>query len=115
MDTRYFADDPIAVYLREINTLPPLTKEEEAELSQHVLADDEQAEAARKRLMEGHLSMVVSIAERYRHTAGDILELVQKGNRGLLLAFQKFADDPGTSYSAHAEACVIAAIAAASV
>ena len=55
-------DDPVKVYLRELCAVPELTRNEEIELSQHVLAQDEQAESAGKRLIEANLDVVVSIA-----------------------------------------------------
>jgi Sigma-70 factor, region 1.2 len=45
-------DDPVRVYLREMCAIPVLTRDEEIELSQHVLAHDQQAESAGKRLIE---------------------------------------------------------------
>jgi len=78
-------DDPIEVYLREVSKIPSLMDDEEAELSKHVLADDEMAEYARRRLIEANLSMVISVAERYRREGVYLLDLVQKGNDGLLL------------------------------
>jgi DNA-directed RNA polymerase sigma subunit (sigma70/sigma32) len=113
VDTTSFVDDPVQVYLREVCAAPPLTKDEEVELSQHVLANDQQAEFARKRLIEASLAMVVSVAERYCHEGIHLLDLVQKGNDGLLLALEKFANDPNTSFPVHAAACVNAAIARA--
>jgi DNA-directed RNA polymerase sigma subunit (sigma70/sigma32) len=108
-----FDDDPVQVYLREVSAVPSLTTDEEVELFQHVLANDQQAESAGKRLMEANLAMVVSIAEGYRHCGMHVLDLVQRGNEGLLLALKKFADDPNTSFSVHAVTCVNAAIAEA--
>lgn len=110
VDSRYYTDDPIQVYLREVCSVPPLTADEEVELSQHMLADDQQAESARQRLIEAHLAMVVSVARLHRREGVHVLDLVQKGNDGLLLALQKFAADPNTSYSTHAVRCVTAAI-----
>ena len=78
-------NDPVRFYLREVCTSPPLTRAEEIELSRHVLARDEQAESAGMRLIEGNLAMVVSIAERHRSAGIHVLDLIQKGNDGLLL------------------------------
>ncbi|HYL61870.1 MAG TPA: sigma-70 factor domain-containing protein [Candidatus Methylomirabilis sp.] len=106
-------DDPVQVYLREVCATPALTRDEEIELSQHVLAHDQQAESAGTRLIEANLAMVVSIAERYRDGGMPLLELIQKGNDGLLLALKTFADNPNESFSAHAAACINDAIAKA--
>src|SRR5262245_51762807 len=103
-------DDPLEVYLREVSAVSPLTKDQEVELSRHVLANDEQAETAGKTLIEPNLAMVVSIAERYPRRNMHLLDLVQRGNEGLLYALKTFPDHPDQSFSSHAAACTIAAI-----
>ena len=106
-------DDPVQVYLREVGAVPPLTKDQEIELSRHVLANDPQAEFAGKTLVEANLAMVVSIAQRYPRGNMHLLDLVQKGNDGLLFALKTFPDHPNQSFSTYAAACVDAAIAKA--
>ena len=113
MDATTFDDDPLQVYLREVGALPPLTKDQEIELSRHVLANDQQAESAGKALVEANLAMVVSIAQRYPSGNMHVLDLVQRGNDGLLHALKTFPDHPDESFSAYAAACVDAAIARA--
>ena len=108
-----FAYDPVQIYLREVGAVPPLTQDEEIELSRRVLAHDERSEPARIRLMEAHLAMVVSIAQRYANRGVDVLDLIQTGNTALLLALKKFEEDPKTSFAVHAAACAEAAIASA--
>ena len=110
VETTRFDDEPVQVYLREVRAVPALTKDEELELSQHVLANDQQAESAGKRLIEANLARVVSIAERYRDGGIHVLELVQKGNDGLLLALRTFAENSTESFSTHATACINASI-----
>ena len=111
--TTKFDDDPIQVYLREACAIPALTRDEEIELSQHVLAHDQQAESAGKRLIEANLAMVVSIAERHLGAGMRIFDLIQKGNDGLLLALKTYQGKCGDSFSAHAAICVNEAIAKA--
>jgi DNA-directed RNA polymerase sigma subunit (sigma70/sigma32) len=110
VETTRFDDDPVQVYLREACAVPALTKDEEIELSQHVLGNDQQAEAAGNRLVEANLAVVVSIAERYSDRGIHVLELVQAGNDGLLLALKTFAENSTESFSAHAAACINASI-----
>lgn len=115
MGARYAGrmDDLIQVYLREVGAIPPLTKYQEIELSRHVLANDSQAELAGKKLVESNLAMVVSNAERYRGRGIHILELIQRGNEGLLFALESFSDHPNEIFSVYAAACVESAIASA--
>ena len=110
MDSTTFDDDPVQRYLREVRALPHLTKDKEIELSQHVLANDQQAESAGKTLFEANLTMVVSIAERYPRGNMHFLDLVQRGNDGLLFALKTFPDHPNQSFSSYAAGCVDAAI-----
>ena len=105
--------DPLKFYLRELNTIRPLTKDEETELLQHVQAQDEQAEFAAKRLIEANLSLVVSIAERHRSPSVHMLDLIQEGNKGLLTALESFTGRSGDSFSAHATTCVEDAVSRA--
>ena len=113
MDSTKFDDDPVQVYLREVCAVPPLTEDQEIELSRHVLANDQQAESAGKTLLEASLAMVVSIAERYRHGNMHLLHLIQTGNDGLFFALKTFPDHPNQSFSAYAAECVETAIAKA--
>jgi DNA-directed RNA polymerase sigma subunit (sigma70/sigma32) len=113
VDSTGFDDDPVQFYLREVSAIPPLTADEEMELSRHVLAKDEQAESAGKTLVEANLAMVVSIAERYPRGDMHLLDLLQRGNEGLLFALKTLPDHPNQSFAAYAAACVDAAIAKA--
>lgn len=103
-------DDPVAVYLREVSAIPALTSDQEVELSRHVLDHDQQAESAGKRLIEANLAMVVSIAEGYRDTGVHMLDLIRRGNDGLLVALPTFARGSMENFSAHAAACIHDAI-----
>jgi DNA-directed RNA polymerase sigma subunit (sigma70/sigma32) len=108
-----FEDDPVAIYLREVYAIPALTRDEEIELYQHVLANDQQADFAAKRLIDSNLAMVVAIAEGHRDAGMHVLDLIQEGNEGLKLALRTFRGDSGESFSDHAAACVKDAIAKA--
>ena len=96
------ANDPLTFYLRELATIPAVTRDEESSLLQHVRSHDEFAESAAKRLIEGNLSLIVSIAERHSSSPVPMLDLVEKGNVGLLLALQEFTTDSAESFAAYA-------------
>jgi RNA polymerase primary sigma factor len=104
------ANDPLKFYLRELATIPPLTKDEETELLLHVRTQDEAAELAERRLIEANLSLVVSIAEKHISAGIAMLDLVQQGNKGLLLAVHTLTGSSSDSFSAHAASCVEDAI-----
>ena len=112
-DDPSFIDDPEKVYLTAVHKVPPLSHAEEIRCVQHVRAGDQQAESAVKRLVEAHLHLVVSIAERYRNDRIYFLDLIQKGNDGLLGAVRTFSDSGQVSFSAYATAHIERAIAEA--
>jgi DNA-directed RNA polymerase sigma subunit (sigma70/sigma32) len=98
-----FSDDPVRVYvatLREDHR--PLSREEELACVQQFRAGDWQAERAKKRLLEGNLLLVVSIAERYGKDRIHVLDLIQEENTALLRALQSFRDSSEDSFSVHA-------------
>ncbi len=92
-------DDPVKVYLKEIGRVPLLTQEEEVELAMKVSQGDE---AAKKRLSEANLRLVVSIAKRYLGRGMQFLDLIQEGNLGLIKAVEKFDYTKGFKFSTYA-------------
>ena len=93
------SDDPVRAYLKEIGKIPLLTSGEEAELAKRIEAGDEQA---KKRLAEGNLRLVVSIAKRYTGHGLQLLDLIQEGNIGLMKAVEKFDYHKGFKFSTYA-------------
>jgi len=103
-------NDQLKFYLRELATVQPLTREQETNLLHHVRAQDELEESAAKRLIEANLSLVVPIAERHSSAGIHMLDLIQYGNEGLLLAVKTFTGGPSDSFSTHAATCIEAAV-----
>ena len=84
-------DDPVRMYLKEIGRIKLLTPEEEQEVARNMAEGDEKTrEAARKRMSEANLRLVVSIAKRYVGRGLPLLDLIQEGNLGLMKAVEKF-------------------------
>lgn len=92
-------DDSIQMYLREIGKVPLLTGEEEIELAKRIAKGDV---AARKRLTEANLRLVVSIAKKYMGRNLGLLDLIQEGNLGLFRAVEKFDWRKGYKFSTYA-------------
>ena len=92
-------DDPVKVYLKEIGHVPLLTPEEEIDLAIRITNDDE---AAKSRLAEANLRLVVSIAKRYVGRGMQFLDLIQEGNLGLIKAVDKFDYTKGFKFSTYA-------------
>lgn len=92
-------DDPVRMYLKEIGKVPLLTSEEEIELATRIEQGDV---AAKKKLAEANLRLVVSIAKRYVGRGMLFLDLIQEGNLGLIKAVEKFDFRKGFKFSTYA-------------
>ena len=92
-------DDPIRMYLKEIGTVPLLSADEELELAKRKANGDD---AAKERLIEANLRLVVSIAKRYTGRGMSFLDLVQEGNLGLIKGVEKFDYTKGYKLSTYA-------------
>ena len=92
-------DDPVRAYLKEIGQVPLLTTEEEMELAKKMVNGDR---AAKNRLVEANLRLVVSIAKRYVGKGMYFLDLIQEGNLGLMKAVDKFDYNKGFKFSTYA-------------
>jgi RNA polymerase primary sigma factor len=116
------AEEPIAIYLREIDRVPLLKPFEEIDLAQAIelgelakqgIADGSDTSkeaydlvrkgaAARKQLTEANLRLVVSVAKRYLGRGLPLLDLIQEGNLGLQRAVEKFDHRRGFRFSTYA-------------
>jgi RNA polymerase primary sigma factor len=117
-------EDAVSYYLREIGLIPLLTAEEEVQLARSIergeqaaerlsrplLADErdaelrlrEEGEAARRKLTESNLRLVVSIARRYTEWGVPLGDLIAEGNFGLMRAVEKFDYRRGFRFSTYA-------------
>jgi len=92
-------EDTVGMYLREISQVPLLTAAEEVSLAKAYERGDP---AARRRLIEANLRLVVSIAKRYIGRGLVFLDLIQEGNLGLIRAVEKFDYTKGYKFSTYA-------------
>ncbi len=102
--------DPVEVYRREIATVSPLTKDEEAHLFQEARQLGERGEVAKRRLIESHLHLVLAVADRHASSHLSMLELIQEGNLGLMRALEEFPETHLCDFSAYASTCIEAFI-----
>jgi RNA polymerase primary sigma factor len=93
------AVDPMRAYLGAIGTTRLLSAEEEVALAKRIELRDM---AARRRMTEANLRLVVSIAKRYTGRGIPLLDLIQEGNLGLIHAVEKFDYRRGTKFSTYA-------------
>ncbi|GAB4392382.1 MAG: RNA polymerase sigma factor RpoS [Gammaproteobacteria bacterium] len=91
--------DATQMYLNEIGFSPLLTAEEEVYFARKALRGDE---AARKRMIESNLRLVVKIARRYNNRGLALLDLIEEGNLGLMRAVEKFDPERGFRFSTYA-------------
>lgn len=95
----YNLDDPVRMYLKEIGQVKLLPADEEVELAKRVASGDK---AAKDKLTEANLRLVVSIAKKYSGRGLHILDLIQEGNTGLIRAVDKFDWTKGNKFSTYA-------------
>jgi RNA polymerase nonessential primary-like sigma factor len=91
--------DATQLYLSEIGYSPLLTAEEEVLYARRALRGDD---AARKRMIESNLRLVVKISRRYSNRGLALLDLVEEGNLGLIRAVEKFDPERGFRFSTYA-------------
>jgi RNA polymerase primary sigma factor len=91
--------DPLRLYFHQLGKVPLLTGVEEVALARRIERGDE---AARRKLIESNLRLVVSIAKRHRGRGMPLLDLIQEGNLGLMRAVDKFDYRRGFKFSTYA-------------
>jgi RNA polymerase primary sigma factor len=92
-------DDPLKLYVRAIGDGRLLTPSEERELARRKDMGDE---AAKTKLIESNLRLVMSITRHYTKTGVPLLDLIQEGNLGLIRAVEKFDYRMGFKLSTYA-------------
>ena len=93
-------DDALKIYLREIADYPQLTFEEEKALAQAIEQGDSEA---KKRLIQANLKLVVTVARKAIHMSSlPIIDLIQEGNLGLMIAAEKYNYRLGYRFSTYA-------------
>jgi len=91
--------DATQIYLNEIGFSPLLSAEEAVYFARKALKGDE---AARKRMIESNLRLVVKISRRYVNRGLALLDLIEEGNLGLIRAVEKFDPERGFRFSTYA-------------
>src|SRR5580765_7932360 len=91
--------DPLRLYVRQIGDGRLLTREEERDLARR---KDEGDEAAKRKLIECNLRLVMSITRNYTKAGVPLLDLIQEGNLGLIRAVEKFDYRMGFKLSTYA-------------
>ncbi len=107
VDLSEISNDSVRMYLNEIGRIPLLTRKEEVDLAKRIEVGDL---AAKQKLAESNLRLVVSIAKRYIGRGLPFLDLMQEGNIGLFRAVEKFDYRKGFKFSTYATWWILQAI-----
>ena len=102
IDVNVPIDDSVKLYLKEIGKVALLKPLEELEIARTIASGGKGAEAAKIKLIQANLRLVVSIAKRYLGRGLNFLDLIQEGNIGLMKAAEKFDSDRGFKFSTYA-------------
>lgn len=91
--------DPVKMYYKEIGQIPLLSKEEEYTLITKAKAGNAEA---KNQFLSANLRLVVSIAKKYTGRGLELLDLIQEGNSGLMIAYDKYEPEKGFKFSTYA-------------
>ncbi len=92
--------DPLALYIQEVRRYPVLPPEDEKRLS--IMYYENKDENAARKIITGNLKLVVKLAFEYRNAYKNVLDLIQEGNIGLMMALKKFDPYRGVKFISYA-------------
>ena len=94
------SDSDLSRYIRDISKFPQLSAEEEKEVARKAKAGDEEA---KKTLIQSNLRLVVTVAKKAIHMSSlPLIDLIQEGNLGLMVAVDKFNWKLGYKFQTYA-------------
>lgn len=91
--------DSLSLYFQDIRGAKLLSPEEEQELARRAAKGDE---AARRRMIEANLRLVVKVAKRYMGQGLPLMDLIEEGNIGLIKAVERFRPEKECRFSTYA-------------
>jgi RNA polymerase primary sigma factor len=94
-----FDENILSTYLKEINTIPLLTREEEYEYAVAAASGDANA---KEKLVKANLRFVVNVAKKYQNQGLPLMDLISEGNIGLLNAVERFDATKGYHFISYA-------------
>ena len=92
-------DNVLSIYLKEINRIPLLSREEEDRYARAAAAGDK---AAKDKLVTSNLRFVVNVAKRYQNQGLPLVDLISEGNIGLINAIERYDVDKGYHFISYA-------------
>ncbi|MBF9018661.1 MULTISPECIES: RNA polymerase sigma factor RpoD/SigA [unclassified Oceanispirochaeta] len=98
--TKYNDDSNIlSIYLKEINKIPLLTREEEDDIARKAVSGDQ---IAKDKLVRANLRFVVNVSKKYQNQGLPLDDLISEGNIGLINAIEKYDPDKGYHFISYA-------------
>ena len=101
-NTRYNSHDDenvLSIYLKEINKIPLLTRDEENEYARAAARGEQ---AAKDKLVQANLRFVVNVAKKYQNQGLPLSDLISEGNIGLMNAIERFDVEKGYHFISYA-------------
>lgn len=92
-------DSVLSLYLKDINNIPLLSREEETELAKKAQSGNK---AARDKIVNANLRFVIKVAKKYQNHGLELEDLISEGNIGLLTAIEKFDPSKGFHFISYA-------------
>lgn len=92
-------DSVLALYLKEINRIPLLSRDEETDLALKAAQGDT---VARDKIVSSNLRFVVNVAKKYQNHGLELEDLISEGNIGLLTAIERFDVSKGYHFISYA-------------
>lgn len=92
-------DNILSIYLRDINRIPLLSREEETELAERAAKGDK---TAKDKIVKANLRFVVNVAKKYQNQGLDLVDLISEGNIGLMNAVERFDASKGYHFISYA-------------
>ncbi len=98
-DARSSDDNILSIYLKEINKVPLLTREEEKDYARRAAKGEI---LAKNKLIQGNLRFVVNVAKKYQNQGLPLADLISEGNIGLMNAIERFDVSKGYHFISYA-------------
>ena len=98
-ETRNSDENILSIYLKEINKVPLLTREEEQNYARRAADGDK---IAKNKLIQANLRFVVNVAKKYQNQGLPIADLISEGNIGLMNAIERFDVSKGYHFISYA-------------
>lgn len=92
-------DEVLSFYLKEINKIPLLSREEETKLA---IAAKNGSKVAKNKIVNANLRFVVNVAKKYQNRGMDLNDLISEGNLGLMTAIDRFDVTKGYHFISYA-------------